>query len=82
METKIYSIINKNRQSAKDSENIGMFVSKSISFAKAAQLSGMGLSEFMDLLRTVNIPAVDYTEKMLDDDLEFIKEYESENKEI
>jgi predicted HTH domain antitoxin len=50
---------------------IGMFVSQEISLAKAAQLAGQSISEFMDTLKGLGIPSVSYTEDMLLDDLKF-----------
>jgi predicted HTH domain antitoxin len=50
---------------------VGMFVSGDISLAKAAQLSGKNLQEFMLLLKGLNIPAFHYTEDMLEEDLKF-----------
>ena len=53
---------------------IGMFVSHEISLAKAAQLANKNIVEFMDILKTLDIPIVVYTDEMLDDDLRFAKE--------
>ena len=50
---------------------VGMFVSGYISLAKAAQLAGKNLYEFIRLLKGFNIPAFTYTEDMLEDDLRF-----------
>jgi len=50
---------------------IGMFVSREISLAKAADLAKKSILEFMEILKLWNIPAVTYTEEMLDDDLRF-----------
>jgi predicted HTH domain antitoxin len=50
---------------------VGMFVSGDISLAKAAQLAGKSLHEFMTSLKSLNIPAFTYTEDMLEDDLRF-----------
>ena len=50
---------------------VGMFVSGDISLAKAAQLAGKNLHEFMVSLKGFNIPAFTYTEDMLEDDLRF-----------
>ena len=52
---------------------IGMFVSQEISLARAAQLAGQNLVEFMDTLKELNIPSVTYTEDMLLDDIKFIE---------
>ncbi len=53
---------------------VGMFVSGDISLAKAAQLAGKNLHEFMNSLSGFNIPAFTYTEEMLADDLKFAGE--------
>ena len=53
---------------------IGMFVSQEISLAKAAQLAGKDLVEFMNVLKELNIPSFHYTEDMLTDDLKFANE--------
>ncbi len=58
--------------------SIGLFVSKDISLGKAAQLAGKSLSEFINILNHLNIPAVEYTEEMYEDDLKFMSNYESE----
>ena len=52
---------------------IGMFVSKEISLARAAEYAGMALVDFMDLLRNLGVPIVDYPEEMFEDDLAFAK---------
>jgi len=53
---------------------IGMFVSREISLAKAAQLANKNIFEFINILKPLDIPAVVYTDEMLDDDLHFAKE--------
>jgi predicted HTH domain antitoxin len=50
---------------------IGLFASKEVSLAKAAELAGQSLVEFMGTLKFLGIPAVVYTEEMLEDDLSF-----------
>ena len=50
---------------------IGMFVSQEISLAKAAQLAGQSISEFMDTLNGLSIPSFLYTEDMLSEDAAF-----------
>jgi len=52
---------------------IGMFVSQEISLAKAAQLAGKNLADFMSILRELSIPAFSYTKDMLEDDLTFLE---------
>lgn len=62
--------------------SIGLFASRGISLAKAAQLAGKSLAEFINILNIINIPAIDYTEDMLKDDIEFIKNYKSESTKV
>ena len=50
---------------------IGMFVSQEISLAKAAQLAGKCIVEFMNTLKGLDIPSFNYTDDMLHDDLIF-----------
>jgi predicted HTH domain antitoxin len=58
---------------------IGLFVSKDISLAKAAQLAEKPIDRFIEILRSINIPAVEYSEEIYRDDLSFIAEYRNEN---
>ena len=51
---------------------IGMFVSREISLAKAAQLAGKNLADFINALKELGLPAFVYTADMLDDDLKFV----------
>ena len=53
---------------------IGMFVSQEVSLAKAAQLAGQNLAEFMGILKSLGIPSVTYTEEMYLDDMKFVNE--------
>lgn len=50
---------------------VGMFVSKELSLAKAAQLAKKPLDEFMDILKGLSIPSITYSQDMLADDLLF-----------
>ncbi len=50
---------------------IEMFVSQEISLAKAAELAGKNLTEFMNILKELSIPSFTYTEDMLEDDMKF-----------
>jgi len=50
---------------------IGMLVCGEISFAKAAELAGQTLVQFMHTLSRIGIPAVNYTEDMFTDDMQF-----------
>jgi predicted HTH domain antitoxin len=52
---------------------IGMFVSKEISLSRAAEYAGIALVDFAEQLNGLGIPLVNYTEDMLEDDLEFIR---------
>jgi predicted HTH domain antitoxin len=58
---------------------IGLFVSKDISLAKAAQLAEKPIDRFIEILGSINIPAVEYSEEIYRDDLSFIAEYRNEN---
>lgn len=53
---------------------IGLFVEKQVTLAKAAELSGKTLGEFIDLLRLKNISWMEYTEEHLHDDERAIRE--------
>lgn len=57
---------------------IGLFVSKDVSLGKAAQLAEKSLSEFINILHQLNLPAVEYTEAMYEDDWKFISRYQNE----
>jgi len=48
---------------------LGLFVSREVSLAKAAELAGQTLMEFMGTLKFLGIPAVIYTDEMLLDDI-------------
>ncbi|MCL2216371.1 MAG: UPF0175 family protein [Defluviitaleaceae bacterium] len=50
---------------------IGLLVSKAVSLAKAAELAGQSLMEFMGTLKFLGITAIVYTEDMLEDDIAF-----------
>jgi predicted HTH domain antitoxin len=54
---------------------LGLFVSGDVSLAKAAQVAGNNLPEFMGVLQGLNLPAFSYTEEMLADDLKFAGEF-------
>ena len=56
---------------------IGLFVSKDISLGKASQLAEKPLSEFISILNHLNIPAVEYTDEMYEDDIKFRSNYDS-----
>ena len=52
---------------------LGMFMFGEISLSRAAELANMPLTEFMDLLEKLHIPAVIYTNEVFTDDLQFIE---------
>ena len=53
---------------------LGLFVNKQVTLARAAELSGRSLGEFIDLLRSKNIAWMEYTEEHLKDDNRAIQE--------
>ena len=58
----------------KQSLAIGMLVCGEISFAKAAELAGQTLVQFMDTLSRIGVPIINYTEDMFADDMQFANE--------
>jgi predicted HTH domain antitoxin len=52
---------------------VGMFVSKEVSLARAAEYANMTLWDFSELLNSYSVPVVDYTEEMFEDDLAFAR---------
>lgn len=55
-------------EKARVSLAIGLFVGKSVTLARAAELSGKTLTEFIGILRTFNIPWMEYTNEHFNDD--------------
>lgn len=53
---------------------IGLFIEKQVTLAKAAELSGKTLGEFIDLLRSKQISWIDYTGEHLKDDEQAIQQ--------
>lgn len=53
---------------------IGLFVEKQVTLARAAELAGLSLGGFIDLLRSKHIPWMEYTEEHLKDDNRAIQE--------
>lgn len=53
-----------------------LFQKKLISIGKAAELSNMGLAQFMELLQSLKIPQTEYTQEDLTMDLSTIKRFE------
>lgn len=58
---------------------IGLYVEKQVTLARAAELAGKSLGEFIDLLRSKNIPWMEYTDEQLKDDELVIQEIVKEN---
>lgn len=65
----------------KTSIAIALFTSKSVSLARAAEISELPLADFMFLLKNKNIPWSEYTEDELRLDEVFIKDYKTEEEE-
>ena len=47
---------------------ISLFAGKQVSLARAAELSNKSLTEFMDILKKINIPWCEYSEEMKNSD--------------
>ncbi|HLR37145.1 MAG TPA: UPF0175 family protein [Chitinophagaceae bacterium] len=58
---------------------IGLYVEKQVTLARAADLAGKSLGEFIDLLRSKNIPWMEYTDEHLKDDEQAIKKILEDN---
>ena len=54
---------------------VGMFVSKEVSLARAAEYANMTLWDFSELLNSYSVSVVDYTEEMFEDDLAFARAF-------
>ncbi|MDD3023567.1 MAG: UPF0175 family protein [Syntrophomonadaceae bacterium] len=65
---------------------IGLFVSKTVSLARAGEIAGLSLNDFIFIVKTKNIPWVDYTETDLDRDemavQELIRNWETNDSNI
>ena len=51
---------------------IGLFVTGEVSLARAAELAGQSLLEFMGILKFLGIPVLVYTEEMYEEDQSFV----------
>ncbi|WP_244943917.1 UPF0175 family protein [Siminovitchia fortis] len=60
---------------------IGMFAEKQVTLARAAELAEMPLEDFIDLLKSKNLPWMEYTEEHLQDDRQAISELMSSKEE-
>ncbi|HBI02611.1 MAG TPA: hypothetical protein DDY49_01095 [Paenibacillaceae bacterium] len=58
---------------------IGLFAGKQVTLARAAELAGKSLADFIDILRAYQIPWIEYTEKHVMEDEAAIEELFSEN---
>lgn len=58
---------------------IGLYVEKQVTLARAADLAGKSLGEFIDLLRSKNIPWMEYTDEHLKDDEQAIQKLLEDN---
>ena len=52
-----------------------MFVEKTVTLERASELAGKPISNFIQLLRSKNIPWMDYTDEHMDEDDYAIKKY-------
>jgi len=57
---------------------IALFISKSVSLARAAEIAEVGLVDFMDLLKNKNIPWNEYTEDEFRLDRIALKDFKDE----
>ncbi len=48
--------------------SISLFAARQVSLARAAELSNRPLTEFMDILKKINIPWCEYSEEMKNSD--------------
>ena len=60
---------------------IGLFLDKSITLEKAAELAGKYLANFIDILTSRNIPWMEYTQQHVEEDDYAIMKYLEENSE-
>jgi len=58
---------------------IGLYVEKQVTLARAADLAGKSLGEFIDLIRSKNIPWMEYTDEHLKDDEQAIQKLLEDN---
>lgn len=53
---------------------IGLYAGKTVSLARASELAGLSLGDFIDILRSKNIPWGEYTEEHMKQDEIAVKE--------
>lgn len=63
----------------KETLAIGLFVERQVTLARAAELAGKSLSDFIELLRSKRIPWMEYTDEHLEDDRQVIQELSRED---
>lgn len=61
--------------------SIGLFVGKSVTLARAAELSGRSLNDFIELLQFFHIPWLEYTEEKYHEDRVAVQELLGEDDE-
>ena len=54
---------------------IGMFVDRTVTLERAAELAGKPLANFIDVLRSKKIPWMEYTAEHLEEDEQAIRKY-------
>jgi predicted HTH domain antitoxin len=54
---------------------IGMFVDRTVTLERAAELAGKPLANFIDILRSKKVPWMEYTEGHLEEDEQAIQNY-------
>ena len=54
---------------------IGMFVDRTVTLERAAELAGKPLANFIDVLRSKKIPWMEYTAEHLEEDEQAIQKY-------
>ncbi|MCX7904727.1 MAG: UPF0175 family protein [Caloramator sp.] len=71
-------LLPKNKKSLEDEVNLSLavllFIKNKVTLAKAAELAGRSLEEFIEILKQHDIPWGEYTEKQYDQDLETIED--------
>jgi predicted HTH domain antitoxin len=53
---------------------VGLFAGKKVTLARAAQLAGLSLGDFIDTLRSYDIPWIEYSKEHLQEDEHAIEE--------
>ncbi|MFD2446540.1 UPF0175 family protein [Bacillus sp. CGMCC 1.16607] len=70
------SVIGKNiEEKVRLSLAIGMFVDRTVTLERAAELAGIPLANFIDILRSKRITWMEYTDEHLEEDEQAIQKY-------